>query len=61
MSIHVVIGVRFLNEVLSITAQECDTSAPDPRQHRSILNEVLSITAQEYQGPTGRFQGSDPQ
>ncbi len=50
-----------LNEVLSITAQECDTSAPDPRQHRSILNEVLSITAQEYQGPTGRFQGSDPQ
>ena len=36
----------FLNEVLSITAQEYDNNRHMVR-HRSILNEVLSITAQE--------------
>ena len=41
-----------LNEVLSITAQEC-VSFP-PFLHRvPVLNEVLSITAQEYEVEAG--------
>ena len=35
-----------LNEVLSITAQECDDHGRQSANH-ALLNEVLSITAQE--------------
>ena len=37
----------FLNEVLSITAQEFAGSDHEPVDATALLNEVLSITAQE--------------
>ena len=40
-------AIRFLNEVLSITAQESSFACVLPDGVR-ILNEVLSITAQEF-------------
>ena len=39
-------GILFLNEVLSITAQEYSRLCPYV-DRMSVLNEVLSITAQE--------------
>ena len=36
----------FLNEVLSLNAQEC-VQRPDGRAKLSVLNEVLSLNAQE--------------
>ena len=40
------IAVRILNEVLSITAQECGVPFHSDGGYH-VLNEVLSITAQE--------------
>ena len=54
------IAMTFLNEVLSITAQEC-------KQYRCvheflpILNEVLSITAQEWDAGSVNPSSDSPQ
>ena len=40
-------GRLFLNEVLSLNAQECERMTQE-MVHSSVLNEVLSLNAQEF-------------
>ena len=50
----------FLNEVLSLNAQEYELAAPSGVRYL-LLNEVLSLNAQEFDAVRGIKDKKDPQ